>query len=286
MLKNELINYQIPLALNTTKENITTLININMSQYSHLYSWILYDKIDEYLLSVLVSETTVYNTLPVNTLSDMIYDKLQKYKATKSENFVKNHKNVIAFKQPPLEILCETYRPLIYSLCVQQHTCWPQIELEDLIQMCNLRICILYQQGYYIHKKLLNKSFANAVLMFLRPEKYKPKIISLDQMSKSKSGEDESVNRVEVIEDEAASRYIDEAIDEIDGCTFEDLISKEMRNVVLEFVSQRTYDQWCLEYGTKTVSRQTASQVNALKSKLFVLGINRKNVIDYIVKRR
>ena len=152
--------------------------------------------------------------------------------------------------------------------------------------MCNLRICVLYQQGYYIHKRLLNKSFANAVLMFLRPERYKPQTISLDQISKSKSGDDESVNRVEVIEDESATQRMDEAIDEIDGCTFEDLVSKEMRSIVLEFVSQRTYDQWCLEYGTKTVSRSTASQVNALKSKLSVLGINRKNITDYIIKRR
>lgn len=282
MSRNELISYQIPLALNASKESITAAINDHLTTYSHVYSWILYDKTNEYRLDVLVSETVRYNTLLVETLPSIVYEILSKYRANRQEG----RKNAIAFRQPPLEILCETYKPLIYSLCIQQHTCWPQIELEDLIQMCNLRICVLYQQGYYIHKRLLNKSFANAVLMFLRPERYKPQTISLDQISKSKSGDDESVNRVEVIEDESATQRMDEAIDEIDGCTFEDLVSKEMRSIVLEFVSQRTYDQWCLEYGTKTVSRSTASQVNALKSKLSVLGINRKNITDYIVKRR
>lgn len=282
MSRNELISYQIPLALNASKESITAAINDSLETYSHVYSWILYDKTNEYRLDVLVSETVRYNTLLVETLPSIVYETISKYRANRQEG----RKNAIAFRQPPLEILCETYKPLIYSLCIQQHTCWPQIELEDLIQMCNLRICVLYQQGYYIHKRLLNKSFANAVLMFLRPERYKPQTISLDQISKSKSGDDESVNRVEVIEDESATQRMDEAIDEIDGCTFEDLVSKEMRSIVLEFVSQRTYDQWCLEYGTKTVSRSTASQVNALKSKLSVLGINRKNITDYIVKRR
>lgn len=282
MSRNELISYQIPLALNASKESIADAINDHLTIYSHVYSWILYDKTNEYRLDVLVSETVRYNTLLVETLPSVVYETLSKYRANRQEG----RKNAIAFRQPPLEILCETYKPLIYSLCIQQHTCWPQIELEDLIQMCNLRICVLYQQGYYIHKRLLNKSFANAVLMFLRPERYKPQTISLDQISKSKSGDDESVNRVEVIEDESATQRMDEAIDEIDGCTFEDLVSKEMRSIVLEFVSQRTYDQWCLEYGTKTVSRSTASQVNALKSKLSMLGINRKNITDYIVKRR
>lgn len=283
MSRNELISYQISITLNTDANSIAKSINDHLSAYSHIYSWVLYDRTCEYRLDVLMSETTRYNTIPVAMLPSVIYETLRTYK---KKEFDSKRKVAIAFRQPPLEILCETYKPLIYSLCIQQHTCWPQIELEDLIQMCNLRICVLYQQGYYIHKNLLNRSFANAVLMFLRPERYKPQILSLDQMSKSKSGNDESVNRVEVIEDESATERINETIDEIDGCTFEDLVSREMRDVVLEFVSQRTYDQWCFEYGTKTVSLRTASQVNALKDKLIALGINRKNICDYIIKRR
>lgn len=280
MPRNELVNYHIHFVRNYTRENIRQALTDTLGDITHVYSWILYDKKNEYLLSILVSETRVYNTLFVNNIADDILQALTSYHKTDK------CKQVITHKQPPLEILCETYRPLVYSLCIQQHTYWPQIELEDLIQMCNLRICILYQQGYYIHKKLLNRAFANAVLMFLRPERYKPHIASLDEISDSKSGGDENVSPLEVIEDESASEEIQNAIDEIDGCTFEDLLSSEMRNVVLEFVSQRTYDQWKIEYGTKTVSRQTASQVNALKSKLSALGISRKSITDYIIRRR
>lgn len=280
MQRNELVNYHIHFVRNYTRENIRQALTDTLGDITHVYSWILYDKKNEYLLSILVSETRVYNTLLVNNIADDILQALTQYHKTDKR------KQVITHKQPPLEILCETYRPLVYSLCIQQHTYWPQIELEDLIQMCNLRICILYQQGYYIHKKLLNRAFANAVLVFLRPERYKPHIASLDEISDSKSGGDENVSPLEVIEDESASEEIQNAIDEMDGYTFEDLLSSEMRNVVLEFVSQRTYDQWKIEYGTKTVSRQTASQVNALKSKLSALGINRKSITDYIIRRR
>lgn len=280
MPRNELVNYHIHFVRNYTRENIRQALTDTLGDITHVYSWILYDKKNEYLLSILVSETRVYNTLLVNNIADDILQALTQYHKTDKR------KQVITHKQPPLEILCETYRPLVYSLCIQQHTYWPQIELEDLIQMCNLRICILYQQGYYIHKKLLNRAFANAVLVFLRPERYKPHIASLDEISDSKSGGDENVSPLEVIEDESASEEIQNAIDEMDGYTFEDLLSSEMRNVVLEFVSQRTYDQWKIEYGTKTVSRQTASQVNALKSKLSALGISRKSITDYIIRRR
>lgn len=278
MRRNELLSYQIKLPQDCTLSTISTEINAVLHSYTHVYSWILYNKKTHYLLNVLVSDNKTYNTILTSSIAAAVI--------TAIETHTDKNSQVITHRQPLLEILCETYKPLIYSLCIQQHSHWPQIELEDLIQMCNLRLCILYQQGYYIHKNLLNRSFMNAVLMFLRPERYKPQMISLDQTNKSKSGTDEEVSRIEVIEDESALAEIDDAIDTIDGCTFADIVSKEMRNVVLEFVSQRTYDQWCLEYGTKTVSRTTASQVNALKSKLQVLGITRENITDYVIKRR
>ena len=109
MSRNELISYQIPLALNVNEESITLAINDYLATYSHVYSWILYDKTNEYRLDVLVSETVRYNTLLVETLPSIVYETLSKYHANRQEG----RKNAIAFRQPPLEILCETYKPLI-----------------------------------------------------------------------------------------------------------------------------------------------------------------------------
>lgn len=281
MARNDLINVRIDLQKDMPEEQMRDTLHKMLHRFTYIYSYIIYDKDNMYRAVVLVSQTLPYNTLHV----DNVIDNVINFICNEHDPTLQLSQNVIGYEQPPLEILLETYKPLIYKLSLQQYHMWPQVELEDLIQICNLRICVLYQQGYYIHKNLLSRSFANAVLMFLRPEKYKPQTVSLDEISKGKDDET-SVNIAETIEDEHANEEMNEVLDEVDGITFEDLVNQECKQIVLEFISPRTYDQWMIEYNTKTVSRQTASQVNALKSKLKMLGISRKNIADYLIKRR
>lgn len=281
MARNDLINIRIDLQKDMSEEQMQDTLHKMLHRFTYIYSYIIYDKDNAYRVIALVSQTLPYNTLYVDNVIDNVID----FICNEHDPTLQLSQNVIGYEQPPLEILLETYKPLIYKLSLQQYHMWPQVELEDLIQMCNLRICVLYQQGYYIHKNLLSRSFANAVLMFLRPEKYKPQTVSLDEISKGKD-EETAVNIAETIEDEHANEEMNEVLDEVDGITFEDLVNQECKQIVLEFISPRTYDQWMIEYNTKTVSRQTASQVNALKSKLKMLGISRKNIADYLIKRR
>lgn len=281
MARNDLINVRIDLQKDMPEEQMRDTLHKMLHRFTYIYSYIIYDKDNMYRVVVLVSQILPYNTLHV----DNVIDNVINFICNEHDLTLQLSQNVIGYEQPPLEILLETYKPLIYKLSLQQYHMWPQVELEDLIQMCNLRICVLYQQGYYIHKNLLSRSFANAVLMFLLPEKYKPQTVSLDEISKGKDDET-SVNIAETIEDEHANEEMNEVLDEVDGITFEDLINQECKQIVLEFISPRMYDQWMIEYNTKTVSRQTASQVNALKSKLKMLGISRKNIADYLIKRR
>ena len=281
MARNDLINIRIDLQKDMSEEQMQDTLHKMLHRFTYIYSYIIYDKDNMYRVVALVSQTLPYNTLHV----DNVIDNVINFICNEHDPTFQLSQNVIGYEQPPLEILLETYKPLIYKLSLQQYHMWPQVELEDLIQMCNLRICVLYQQGYYIHKNLLSRSFANAVLMFLRPEKYKPQTVSLDEISKGKDDET-SVNIAETIEDKHANEEMNEVLDEVDGITFEDLVNQECKQIVLEFISPRMYDQWMIEYNTKTVSRQTASQVNALKSKLKMLGITRKNIADYLIKRR
>ena len=281
MTRNDLINIRIDLQKDMSEEQMRDSLRKMLHRFTYIYSYIIYDKDNMYRVITLVSQTLPYNTLHIDNVIDNVID----FICNEHDPTLQLSHNVIGYEQPPLEILLETYKPLIYKLSLQQYHMWPQVELEDLIQMCNLRICVLYQQGYYIHKNLLSRSFANAVLMFLRPEKYKPQTVSLDEISKGKDDET-SVNIAETIEDEHANEEMNEVLDEVDGITFEDLVNQECKQIVLEFISPRMYDQWMIEYNTKTVSRQTASQVNALKSKLKMLGISRKNIADYLIKRR
>ena len=274
---NELVNLRTQLYKN--ENNHKELLCNMLNKFKYLYSYIMYDKQTFWQVDILYSKTKQYNTIPVDKLINEVI---------KAEN-VKDRSlqlsdNICTYCQPPLEILFVTYKPLIYKLAVQQHQYWPQVELEDLLQMCNMRICVLYQQGYYIHKNLLTRSFVNDVLMFLRPEKRKPRVDSLDQMLISNDGEN-NISLVETIEDERAQDELNEIIDEADGITVEQEIKNKMLEVIKEFITPRMYDQLLREYGNKTTSNNTRVMVNRLKSQLKDLGITVRTITDQVVKR-
>lgn len=274
---NELVNLRARLYKN--KGNHKELLCNMLNKFKYLYSYIVYDKKEYWQVDILYSKTKQYNTIPVDKLiSEVIKAESIKDKSLQLSD------NICTYCQPPLEILLVTYKPLIYKLAVQQHQYWPQVELEDLLQMCNMRICVLYQQGYYIHKNLLTRSFVNDVLMFLRPEKRKPRVDSLDQMLISNDGEN-NISLVETIEDEHAQDELNEIIDEADGITVEQEIKNKMLEVIKEFITPRMYDQLLREYGNKTTSNNTRVMVNRLKSQLKDLGITVRTITDQVVKR-
>lgn len=274
---NELVNLRARLYKN--ENNHKELLHNMLNKFTYLYSYIMYDKKEYWQVDILYSKIKQYNTIPV----DKLINEVIKAENTKDKSLQLSD-NIRAYCQPPLEILLVTYKPLIYKLAVQQHQYWPQVELEDLLQMCNMRICVLYQQGYYIHKNLLTRSFVNDVLMFLRPEKRKPRVDSLDQMLISNDGEN-NISLAETIEDEHAQDELNEIIDEADGITVEQEIKNKMLEVIKEFITPRMYDQLLREYGNKTTSNNTRVMVNRLKSQLKDLGITVRTITDQVVKR-
>lgn len=274
---NELVNLRA--RLYKKENNHCNLLHNMLDKFKYLYSYIVYDKLEYWQVDILYSKTKQYNTIPVNKLIEQVINSEKN-----PDKSLQLSNNICGYCQPPLEILLVTYKPLIYKLAVQQHQYWPQVELEDLLQMCNMRICVLYQQGYYIHKNLLTRSFVNDVLMFLRPDKRKPRVDSLDQMLMSTDGEN-NVTLVDTIEDEHAQDELDEIIDEADGITVEQEIKNKMLEVIKEFITPRMYDQLLREYGNKTTSNNTRVMVNRLKSQLKDLGITVRTITDQVVKR-
>lgn len=274
---NELVNINI--ALMKDCNNHADILHKTLDKYKFVYSYIMYDKKTHWQVNILYSKNKIYNTLLVENVIQRVIES-----ETKQDDHLQLIDNVRAYAQPPLEILLVTYRPLIYRLAVQQHQYWPQIELEDLLQMCNLRICVLYQQGYYIHKNLLTRSFVNDVLMFLRPEKRKPKIESLDQLLVSQDAEN-NISLIEMVEDETAQHDLDEVTNDVDGITLEQEIKNKMLEVIRDFVSPRMYDQLLREYGNKTTTNNTRVMINRLKGQLKELGITVRSITNQVTKR-
>lgn len=232
-----------------------------------LYSYLVYaeyadNKLTGWRCEFMISQTDKFNTIKATDakieVSSIIVKNLSKDKI----------RYVIGYKQPPLELLLDTFEPLVCKLARQQESYWG-IEYEDLCQMCRLCICALYKKGYYIHKRLINRTFINDVLSSIRKERYKPIIVSIDEpVAYDKDGNKQMVE--DIIADENAEADIMEQFDQEDV----DYWIKQKRDIIVEYIGQRQYDQLIREYGNKMTTNAGRKQVDKLKHKLAADGIN------------
>jgi hypothetical protein len=131
----------------------------------------------------------------------------------------------------------------------------------------------LYRGGYYIHKRLLRRAFANEILMSLRKERNKPVLISLDQ---TVDGEDDKTTISDTIPDKQA---IIEEQDMLEEQAKNDVISAK-RDIIIKYIGQRQYDQLVREYGNKNTTNWSQQTVHKLKHKLELFGITDKKFIN------
>lgn len=193
-----------------------------------LYSYIVKanykdGKIESFTANIRISQTERYNTI---CKQEAILDIVELLSKEYSESV-----KVVGYKQPPLELLVEIFDPLVNKIASKQHQLW-NIEYDDLAQMCRLSMCVLYNKGYYIHKSLLNTVFIRDVLGYLRKERNKPTMISLDGITESEDNplqvEDEDAQiAMFAYEEEEAKRY------ELE----------QRRKIAIDHYGQRRYDQ-------------------------------------------
>lgn len=278
MQKNELVNISITF----TEETLPTQVLTALAQYTHVYSYIVYRTSPPpapgeppapmtYLVDVLYSKTPRYNTIPIDAVIFQIHrDILHRNKSLRLSN------NIITYAQPPLEVLTATYKPLVYRLAFRQHKYWRDVEVEDLIQMCNLRICILYQQGYYIHAGIINRSFINNVLQFLKPERYRPAMVPLDTL----------VPITGTIADPTTDDEFQAVEDDADTLSLHEEITQEAIRTVKDFLTPRMFDQLLREYSTNVTSNNSRVMMTRLRRQLAALGITMQTIKNSVLNRR
>lgn len=239
----------------------------SLYHYEKIYSYVLYKLKDAgYKINYMVAENDKYNCLSV------------KKAITNMLSSIVNHdgeKNIISYDQPPIEILIEVLQPLVHKLAKEQHERWRNLEYEDLVQMCNYIICDLRHKGYYIHKRLIRKAYMNYVLMQLRPHKDEPQILSIYQtfvgdadLEKLTIGDTIVDESYEIDEEEAYRRYvIDKVFDEV-------------KQIVIELIGPRRFDQLYRDYAMKHTTPQTRKTMQTVKSHLINLGISMKEFND------
>lgn len=227
-----------------------------------VYSYLIYadytnKTLKGWTIRYLVSQDEQYNTLDITDVVGQISaDIIKHYNSVKVSY-------VVGYKQPPLEIICELFDPLMRKLALKQHRQWPKLEYEDLLQTCRLTMCVLYTKGYYVNKRLLEQSFYNAVLIQLRKEKNAPVIASLNDITFSQEGQ-EALSIEDMLPDYNA---IYEEQDKEDAEEHEQIIAEE-RNIVKEMIGERQYDQLVREYGNRCTTNRGQRQVARIKGKL------------------
>lgn len=246
-------------------KNEEELLKLNLSNTNKVFSYIVYKFVDYYEIQCNISQINKYNTIKLSDEINTICVKIQN-----------GGDLVLCYKQPSLELLIKLYKPLVLKLSKEQKERWRYLEMEDLIQMCNLVICDLYYKGYYVHKNLIRTSFINYVLSHIRKNKSKPKILSLEQMY-SKSDDDNEVRLADMIPDE-------KLLNEQDDNDIQEVYNKilhEMKDIVIDYIGIRQYDQLLREYSNNQTTDWSRKLMQRIKAHLFELGISSKSFNKY-----
>ena len=248
-MKNVLTKFKVKINKDLTSDNICVELIKSLVNIDNVYSYILYanynrNTLQDFTVEFLVSQNESYNTIAQEDVVAGVAAKILKHLKNEKQSYV------IGYKQPPLDKLLELYEPLVHTLATKQQQYWQQLEYEDLCQMCRLCICTLYKAGYYLHKNLIQRAFTHDVLMSIRKEKYTDKPLSLNHKVK--------------YDDEDKLRIL-----------------QEKRDLIIEEVGQRQYDQLVKAYSFGNTDARSRAIVNKLKNKFIAQGITENTFMRY-----
>lgn len=269
--ENKILNFEQIIKVG---DDVANEIRKMFNNIGRVNSAVVYGEYDNGVLKAFrikynVSQCDDYNTIECIPFVRHVINELGKL----SPN---DEKYVICYMQPPLDMLVKLYKPLVLKLAKEIHQYWQHLEMEDLIAMCNLVICDLYYKGYYVHKSLIRTSYINYVLMHIRKDKNKPTMISLDQ-EYSKTDDDDKVTVADMIAD---TSMVDELEDKYD-CEVNSRVLQEVKEIVIDFIGPRQYDQLVREYGNKSTTAWSRKLMTTIKAHLFEMGINVKSFSKY-----
>lgn len=230
----------------------------------HVYSYLVYvnykgECINSYTVQYNISQVDKYNTLSISKVTSEVCDIIR----DNYINFQKlNVKYIIGYNQPSVELILKLYDPFVKSIAKKQKEQWQSLSYEDLCQDCRLVICMLYNKGYYIHKRLVEKSFNNLVLMSIRKDIDKPNIVSLDDVFNQFSNEGELTIK-DVIADE---RQLEQQYDN-DCREAEESMFRELKQLIINEIGERGFEQLLKNYGSKNTDEWSRYTVRKLKDK-------------------
>lgn len=159
----------------------------------------------------------------------------------------------VKYIQPPIEQWLTVFRPLLMRIVARTHPRYERLipDREELISIIFLVVMRLYNQGYYLHQTLIQKSFVNELNMECRKLKGLAKTDSLD----APIGEDDDgkeITLLDQIADPEPSPF--EYTDDDYWATMYERIKSRMIDDMGEFAFNRIM----LQLRTHTVDTKTS----------------------------
>ena len=250
-----------------TDDEIKSQLHAVLDELETIYSYLIYakykaEKLVCWQIEYTVSQTNKYNTLHSDVVVEEIF-------AILKESNEKKVSNVIGYKQPSLDIQIELFEPLINKLALKQVHRWPQIEYEDACQICRMTMLNLYRKGYYLHPTLVERCYNNDILASIRKDKNKPEIVSIDKVV-HRDGDNTPLTIGDMLPDTQA----EEAAEERDAGEFIQLVFGQVKEIIVELVGERQFEQLMRDYGNKHTTPWSRKKMQQLKDKFKQMGIN------------
>lgn len=255
------------ISVNHTDEEIKSQLHTVLDELETIYSYLIYAKYKAEKLVCWQIEYTISQTDKYNTLHSCIV--VEEIFAILKESNEKKVSNVIGYKQPSLDIQIELFEPLINKLALKQVQRWPQIEYEDACQICRMTMLNLYRKGYYLHPTLVERCYNNDILSSIKKDKNKPEIISIDKVVHH-DGDNTPLTIGDMLPDTQA----EEDADRKDNEEFIQLIFGQVKEIIVELIGERQFEQLMRDYGNKHTTSWSRKKMQQLKDKFKQMGIN------------
>lgn len=236
-----------------------------------IYSYFVGRKENTIIIKVVTSAISEFNTINRNEAIENISNSIVDYIMSLSQN------KCVCFGQPPLDLIVELYQPMIAKMATRLNLQWKQFEYEDLVAMGNLVMVQLYKKGYYLNKYLIKTALNNEVLMQCRDFKDRPLIVSIyDKVNNDFKMDADELNYGDVVEDESYK----EKEEQEDLQDLEKYIFEQVKDIIIEKIGQRQWDQLWRDYGKGHTTGQSQAAMRRIKAYFEELGLTRQNFIN------
>ena len=258
MKRNDVFYFQQIVMEDECDEQIAEKIDAIMSEIQSLYSYTITvdrSKGIRYKINYALSENDKYNTITKELVKE---DILNTIKADKNNS----GKYIIGHKQPPIDLMIELYEPLVQKLSREQCNRWKFLEYDDVCQICRMTIVILYNAGYFIHKRLLCKAFNNAILQEVKSVTPSVDYISIENRIDNGSEDLEKLRLSDTLRDTAT----EDAEMDAEEIQIRAQIYGEVKDILVDMMGPRQYEQFYNDYAKGHTTPWSRRKMQTIKT--------------------